>query len=77
MKVLINIRTFFRLAKQAEQYFKTERPDVVLIDYPGLTGTLPPLSMVFQSITTVFLSYGRGLSGESTYCRDVCMLVSS
>lgn len=36
VKVLINIRTFFRLAKQAEQYFKTERPDaVVLIDYPG------------------------------------------
>lgn len=35
-KVLANIATFFRLAKQAEHHFKTERPDaVVLIDYPG------------------------------------------
>ncbi len=35
-RVLWNIRTFFKLADQAEEYFKTEKPDaVVLIDYPG------------------------------------------
>lgn len=36
VKVILNIRMFFRLAKQAEDYFKEHRPDaVVLIDYPG------------------------------------------
>jgi len=35
-RVLANLGTFFRLAKQAENHFKTERPDaVILIDYPG------------------------------------------
>ena len=33
---LRNLRTFFRLADQAEAYFRDEKPDaVVLIDYPG------------------------------------------
>ena len=36
LQVLRNIRTFFRLADQAEAYFQTEKPDaVILIDYPG------------------------------------------
>jgi lipid-A-disaccharide synthase len=36
LRVLLNIRTFFRLADQARDYFIKERPDaVVLIDYPG------------------------------------------
>ena len=36
LRVLLNIRTFFRLADQARDYFIRERPDaVVLIDYPG------------------------------------------
>jgi lipid-A-disaccharide synthase len=35
-QVLRNIRTFFRLADDAEAYFRDHRPDaVVLIDYPG------------------------------------------
>ncbi|MGL4421465.1 MAG: lipid-A-disaccharide synthase [Gemmataceae bacterium] len=35
-RVLMNIRTFFRLADQAEDYFRTQKPDaVILIDYPG------------------------------------------
>ena len=35
-RVLWNIRTFFKLAQQAKDYFEIERPDaVVLIDYPG------------------------------------------
>lgn len=35
-RVLWNIRAFFKLADQAEAYFKAEKPDaVVLIDYPG------------------------------------------
>jgi lipid-A-disaccharide synthase len=35
-RALINLRTFFRVADQAEEYFRSERPDsVVLIDYPG------------------------------------------
>jgi len=35
-RALVNLPTFFRAAKQAEDYFRTERPDaVVLIDYPG------------------------------------------
>src|SRR5579864_1695315 len=35
--VFSNIRTFFRLVDQADQYFRDHRPDaVVLIDYPGL-----------------------------------------
>ena len=35
-KVFTHLKTFFRLAKQADEHFKTERPDaVVLIDYPG------------------------------------------
>jgi lipid-A-disaccharide synthase len=34
--VLLQIRTFFRLLAQADECFKTNRPDaVVLIDYPG------------------------------------------
>ncbi|MDO4570014.1 MAG: lipid-A-disaccharide synthase [Planctomycetia bacterium] len=33
---LQNLRQFFRLADQAEEYFRTQKPDaVVLIDYPG------------------------------------------
>ncbi len=36
LRVLLNIRTFYRLAGQARDYFVTEKPDaVVLIDYPG------------------------------------------
>ena len=36
LRVLWNIRTFFRLADQARDYFVEEKPDaVVLIDYPG------------------------------------------
>ncbi len=36
LRVLLNIRTFFKLADQAGDYFVKERPDaVVLIDYPG------------------------------------------
>ncbi len=36
MRVLWNIRKFFRLADEAEAYFRDERPDaVILIDYPG------------------------------------------
>lgn len=35
-RVLLNLRTFFRLAKEAEVYFRDQKPDVVvLIDYPG------------------------------------------
>ena len=35
-RVLWNIRKFFQLADQAEEFFKKEKPDaVVLIDYPG------------------------------------------
>lgn len=35
-RALLNLRTFFRVADLAEDYFRTERPDaVVLIDYPG------------------------------------------
>jgi lipid-A-disaccharide synthase len=35
-RVIANLRTFFRIGDQAEQYFKTQRPDaVILIDYPG------------------------------------------
>lgn len=35
-KVIASLRTFFRLAKRAEEHFQTTRPDaVVLIDYPG------------------------------------------
>jgi lipid-A-disaccharide synthase len=35
-RVLAHVPTFYRLAKQAETYFATEKPDaVVLIDYPG------------------------------------------
>ena len=35
-RVLLNIRTFFRLADEADAYFRDERPDaVILIDYPG------------------------------------------
>ena len=36
LAVVVNIHKFFRLLKQADNYFRTERPDaVVLIDYPG------------------------------------------
>jgi lipid-A-disaccharide synthase len=36
LRVLLNIHVFYRLVKQAERYFREERPDaVVLIDYPG------------------------------------------
>ncbi len=35
-RVLWNIKTFFNLAAQAQDYFEIEKPDaVVLIDYPG------------------------------------------
>jgi lipid-A-disaccharide synthase len=35
-RVLLNLRTFFRLVDQAREYFDQHRPDaVVLIDYPG------------------------------------------
>ena len=35
-RVLLNIRKFFRILDQADQYFATHRPDaVVVIDYPG------------------------------------------
>jgi lipid-A-disaccharide synthase len=35
-RVLLNLRTFFRLRDQAKEYFDRHRPDaVVLIDYPG------------------------------------------
>lgn len=35
-RVALKLPTFFRLADQAERYFKRQRPDaVVLIDYPG------------------------------------------
>src|SRR5688500_2980528 len=35
-RVLLNLRTFFRLRDQAKAYFDRERPDaVVLIDFPG------------------------------------------
>lgn len=41
VRVLTNIRTFFRLAHQAEAFFRTQRPDaVVLIDYPGFNFAL-------------------------------------
>ena len=36
LRVIWNIRRFWQLLWQADNYFKTERPDaVVLIDYPG------------------------------------------
>ena len=36
LRVLLNIRTFFRLLDQADEYFRDHRPDaVILIDYPG------------------------------------------
>jgi lipid-A-disaccharide synthase len=36
LRVLLNINKFFALAKQAEDYFRDEKPDaVILIDYPG------------------------------------------
>jgi lipid-A-disaccharide synthase len=36
LRVLWNLPTFFRLARQAKDYFRDERPDaVVLVDYPG------------------------------------------
>jgi len=36
LRVLVNLPKFFKLADQAEAYFRDERPDaVVLIDYPG------------------------------------------
>jgi lipid-A-disaccharide synthase len=35
-RALANLPTFFRVATLAEEYFRTDRPDaVVLIDYPG------------------------------------------
>ncbi|MDB5352486.1 MAG: lipid-A-disaccharide synthase [Planctomycetota bacterium] len=35
-RVLLNLRKFFKLADQADAYFRDEKPDaVVLIDYPG------------------------------------------
>src|SRR5919197_5331180 len=35
-RVLANLATFFRPARQARHYFEAERPDaVILIDYPG------------------------------------------
>ena len=37
LRVLLNIRKFLGLIKQADHYFRDEKPDaVVLIDYPGL-----------------------------------------
>jgi lipid-A-disaccharide synthase len=40
-QVISRIRTFIRLAHQAEEHFKTDRPDiVVLIDYPGFNFAL-------------------------------------
>ncbi|MFO0908293.1 MAG: lipid-A-disaccharide synthase [Isosphaeraceae bacterium] len=37
LRVLLNIRTFLGVVKQADEYFRDARPDaVVLIDYPGL-----------------------------------------
>lgn len=36
VRVLWNIRTFFRLVDEAEAYFRAEQPDaVVLVDFPG------------------------------------------
>lgn len=36
LQVLAHLRIFFRLARQAEEHFRVQRPDaVVLIDYPG------------------------------------------
>jgi lipid-A-disaccharide synthase len=36
IQVFQNIRTFFRLLKQADDYFRDQKPDaVILIDYPG------------------------------------------
>jgi lipid-A-disaccharide synthase len=36
LRVLLNLRKFFRLADQAEAFFRDQKPDaVVLIDYPG------------------------------------------
>src|SRR5204862_31605 len=41
VRVLANLRTFFRLGRQAEAFFHTDRPDaVVLIDYPGFNFAL-------------------------------------
>lgn len=41
LRVLGNLRTFFRIGHQAERFFYTERPDaVVLIDYPGFNFAL-------------------------------------
>jgi lipid-A-disaccharide synthase len=35
-RVLLNIRTFSRLLNEAETYFRSQRPDaVIVIDYPG------------------------------------------
>jgi lipid-A-disaccharide synthase len=35
-RVLMHLPTFFRLAREAKEYFEREKPDaVVLIDYPG------------------------------------------
>src|SRR5579871_1198993 len=36
LRVLLNIRVFFRLLAQADRFFAEQRPDaVVLVDYPG------------------------------------------
>jgi lipid-A-disaccharide synthase len=41
VRVLKNLRTFFRLARQAQDHWAAERPDaVVLIDYPGFNFAL-------------------------------------
>ncbi len=41
VRVLANLRTFFRLGRQAETFFHAERPDaVILIDYPGFNFAL-------------------------------------
>ena len=36
LRVLLNLRTFFRVLDMADDYFRDEKPDaVILIDYPG------------------------------------------
>ena len=72
LHVVKQIFTFIRLLKKAQQFFREQRPDVVVvIDYPGLpleAGATSARRKVFRSSTLSRRKSGRGPSGVSKRC---------
>lgn len=69
-RVVAHLPTFFRIARRAEVYFRTARPDaVVVIDYPGFHWAVASAQIAgIPCFISSPRNSGRGPGGVSARC---------